>query len=216
MTSTDGRPSAGVAYADTFLAESPVITAARGRAAEVGVTAIAPGTGATLRLLGCLVGARAVVEIGTGTGVSALWLLAGMRSDGVLTSVDTEVEHHRLARQAFTEAEIPPARTRLIAGRALDVLPRLTDAGYDLVFVDADPAEYEAYVEQAMRLLRPGGVLALEHLLWHDRVPDPAQRDDVTTRLRELGKSLRADERLVPVLLPVGDGLFAACIRAPG
>ena len=95
---------------------------------------IGSGGGAALRFLASLLEARAVVEIGTGTGVSGLWLLRGMRPDGVLTTVDIEAEHQRLAKEAFTEAGIPPQRARMITGAALDVLPRLTDGHYDLVF----------------------------------------------------------------------------------
>ena len=132
--------------------------------------------------------ARAVVEIGTGTGVSGLWLLRGMRPDGVLTTVDIEAEHQRLARESFTEAGIPTQRVRTISGAALDVLPRLTDGHYDLVFCDGDKTEYAAYLTEAMRLLRPGGVVAFDNALWHDRVADPAQRDEETVAIRELGR----------------------------
>ena len=154
--------------------------------------------------------ARAVVEIGTGTGVSGLWLLRGMRADGVLTTVDIEAEHQRLARQTFTEAGIATQRVRTIAGAALDVLPRLTDGHYDLVFCDGDKAEYSAYLDEALRLLRPGGVVAFDNALWHDRVADPAQRDEDTVAIRELGRQVAERDDLVPVLLPVGDGLLVA------
>jgi predicted O-methyltransferase YrrM len=157
--------------------------------------------------------ARAVVEVGTGAGVGSLCLLRGMPSDGVLTTIDVEVEHQRAAKAAYAEEGVRPARTRTIAGRALDVLPRLTDAAYDLVFVDADIESYPAYVEQAVRLLRPGGVLAVDGALWHDRVPDPARRDEATTIVRETGRLVRDDERLMPALLPVGDGLLVAVRR---
>ena len=109
-----------------------------------------------------------------------------MRADGVLTSIDLEGEHQRLARQALTEAGVAPNRVRLIAGRALDVMSRLTDGGYDLVFIDGDKAEYGAYFEQALRLLRPGGVVAFDNALWHDRVADPSQRDPDTVAIREV------------------------------
>ena len=142
--------------------------------------------------------------------MSGLWLLRGMRADGVLTTVDIEAEHQRLARETFNEAGIPTQRARTIAGAALDVLPRLTDGHYDIVFVDGDKAEYAACLREAVRLLRPGGVLAFDNALWHDRVADPAVRDDETVAVRELLREIAADDGLVSVLLPVGDGLVLA------
>ncbi|MPZ97067.1 MAG: methyltransferase domain-containing protein [Propionibacteriales bacterium] len=198
------------AYAEEFVAEDDVLAAARARAAEVGVVPVGSGAGAALRFLASVLEARAVVEVGTGTGVSGLWLLRGMRSDGVLTSVDFEAEHQRLAKESFTEAGITPQRVRLIAGSALDVLPRLTDGHYDLVFCDGDKQEYGQYLDEALRLLRPGGVVAFDNALWHDRVADPAQRDGDTVAIREVGKRVAEDETLLPVLLPVGDGLLLA------
>jgi predicted O-methyltransferase YrrM len=197
-------------YAEEFVAEDEVLAAARARAAEVGVVPIGSGGGAALRFLASVLEARAVVEIGTGTGVSGLWLLRGMRADGVLTTVDVETEHQRLARQSFTEAGIPNQRVRTISGAALDVLPRLTDGHYDLVFADGDKAEYAAYLAEAMRLLRPGGVVVFDNALWHDRVADPAQRDEETATIRDLGREIAERDDLVPVLLPVGDGLLVA------
>lgn len=197
-------------YAEQFVAEDEALAAARARADEVGVTPIGPGGGAALRFLASVLDARAVVEVGTGTGVSGLWLLRGMRSDGVLTTVDIETEHQRLARQTFTQAGIPTQRARTISGAALDVLPRLTDGHYDLVFVDGDKREYADYLTEALRLLRPGGVVAFDNALWHDKVADPAQRDEETAVVREVGRTIAAHEGLVPLLLPVGDGLLVA------
>jgi predicted O-methyltransferase YrrM len=192
------------------VAEDDVLISARARAEEVGVVPIGSGAGAALRFLASVLDARAVVEVGTGTGVSGLWLLRGMRSDGVLTTVDIEAEHQRLARQSFSEAGIASNRARTISGAALDVLPRLTDGHYDLVYCDGDKREYADYLTEALRLLRPGGVVAFDNALWHDRVADPAQRDEETVAIRELGRTVAADDSLVPVLLPVGDGLLAA------
>ncbi|MFN8194400.1 MAG: O-methyltransferase [Nocardioidaceae bacterium] len=197
-------------YAEGFVVEDEVLAAARARAEEVGVSPVSPGTGAALRFLASALDARAVVEIGTGTGVSGVWLLRGMRSDGVLTTVDIEAEHQRLAKQSYTEAGVTHQRARTIAGAALEVLPRLTDGHYDLVFCDGDKLEYGAYLREALRLLRPGGVVAFDNALWHDRVADPAQRDDETVSIRDLGVAVRDHEGLVPVLLPVGDGLLVA------
>jgi predicted O-methyltransferase YrrM len=201
---------ASLHHAETFVAEDEILAAARARAEEVGVTPIGSGGGAALRFLASVLDARAVVEVGTGTGVSGLWLLRGMRADGVLTTVDIEAEHQRLARQTFTEAGIPHQRVRTISGSALEVLPRLTDGHYDLVFCDGDKREYAAYLTAALRLLRPGGVVVFDNALWHDRVADPMVRDDETVAIRDLGRAVAEDERLVPVMLPVGDGLLVA------
>lgn len=160
--------------------------------------------------MAALVEARTAVEIGTGTGVSGVWLLRGMTADGVLTSVDIETEHSRLARQTFNDAGFPIQRTRLITGRALDVLPRLADASYDLVLCDGDKREYSSDLEEAIRLLRPGGIVIFDNALWGDKVADPSQRDPITVAIRELVKAVRDDERLIAALLPVGDGLLAA------
>lgn len=167
-----------------------------------------------LRFLAAAVNARAVVEIGTGAGVSGLWLLRGMTGDGVLTTIDVEAEHQRVARQTFNEAGIAANRTRVITGRALDVLPRLTDGAYDLVFCDGAKSEYADYLQAALRLLRPGGVVAFDNALWHGRVADPSARDNDTVTIRELLRTIRDDERLIQTLLPVGDGLLAAVVRA--
>lgn len=179
----------------------------------MGVVPVGVGVGMTLRFVAAALRAHKVVEIGTGTGVSGLWLLRGMAPDGVLTTIDREGEHQRLAREAFTEEGIPHTRLRLITGRALEVLPRLVDGEYDLVHCDGDKQEYTEYFEHALRLLRSGGVVAFDNALWHDKVADPAQRDAQTVAIRELGRTIRADDRVVPVLLPVGDGLLAAVKR---
>ena len=187
-----------------------MLAAARARADEVGVTPIAPGGGATLRFLAATLDARAVVEIGTGTGVSGIWMLRGMRADGVLTTVDIEAEHQRLARESYTEAGFAHQRIRTIHGAALEVLPRLTDGHYDLIFCDGDKREYAAYLREALRLLRPGGIVAFDNALWHDRVADPSRRDEETVSIREVGRAVLDHEGLVPLLLPVGDGLLIA------
>ncbi len=192
------------------MVEDEILTHARDRSNEVGVTPVGSGAGAALRFLAAVLNAKAVVEVGTGTGVSGLWLLRGMAPDGILTSVDTEAEHQRLAKQTFAEAGIAANRTRLIAGAALEVLPRMTDAHYDIVFCDGDKQEYSAYLTQALRLLRPGGVAVFDNALWHDKVADPSQRDPDTVSIRELGRLVAERDDLVPLMLPMGDGLLMA------
>lgn len=211
IISTD--KSASWAYCEDFLTLDDVVLGATDRAAQLGCPPVSPGTGAVLRTAAAMLRATAVVEIGTGAGVSGLWLLRGMAADGVLTTIDTEAEHQRAARTAFAEDGVRPTRVRAITGRALDVLPRLTDGAYDLVLADGDPLELPQHVEQAVRLLRPGGVLAVAHALHHDRLPDPARRDEVTTTVREVVRAVRDDERLAPAMLPTGDGLLLAARR---
>ena len=204
---------ASVAYAESFVVEDDVVVGARDRARELGCVPVGAAGGAMLRVLAAATGARSVVEVGTGAGVSGLYLLGGMAADGVLTTIDVEGENQRAAKEAYTDAGIAPGRYRLINGSAGEVLPRLRDGAYDLVFVDADKAAYAAYYEQALRLLRVGGVVAFDNALWHDRVADPAQRDPDTNVLRDLGRTIRDDDRLVSVLLAAGDGLLVGAKR---
>lgn len=203
-------PGAGSDPVDGYLAEDDVLLAARQRAARLGTSPIRAAGGATLCFLAATIGARAVVEIGTGTGVSGLWLLRGMAADGVLTSIDVDPENQRAARSAFLAAGYGPSRLRLINGMGLEVLPRLTDAAYDLVFVDAQPVEYPRHVDEAVRLLRPGGLVVLDDVLRGGRMGHAEATDPATVAVREAARQVRDDERLVPVLLPVGDGLLCA------
>lgn len=201
------------AHAEAFVPTDDTLLRAADRADQLGADTVSAGTGALLATLAAATRAAAVVEIGTGAGVAGLWLLRGMRADGVLTTIDTEAEHQRAAREAFTEAGVRPTRIRTITGRPLEVLPRLADAAYDLVVASGDPLDLTEHVEQALRILRPGGVLAVVHALGGDRVPDPARRDEVTTALREVARRLRDDDRVVPALVPSGDGVLVAAKR---
>lgn len=198
------------AWAAAWQPEDAPLLSARQRAAEVGVPAVDPVTGATLRMLAALVGVRHAVELGTGTGVATLWLLKGLLPDGVLTSIDPEPEHQRLAKLALREAGVPSGRVRLIAGRALDVLPRLSDGAYDLILCDAAPAESVDYLPAALRLLRTGGLVLFAGALAGGRVADPSAREPETVAARELARVVREESRLVPALLPLGAGLLAA------
>ncbi len=211
---TAATKDATVAYAEGWLPEDAPLLGARARAGEVGLLPVSPLAGATLRLLAAVTDARgAIAELGTGTAVSTLWLLRGMSPDGVLTTVDTEGEHHRLARAALAEAEVPAARTRLITGRAQEVLPRLAEGAYDLVHVDVPLEQALDLLAEAVRVLRPGGVLAISRAMAGGRVADGAARDADAVAARGLGRVLRDDERLTPLLLPVGEGLLVV-VRA--
>jgi predicted O-methyltransferase YrrM len=200
------------ARSEHFTADDEVLAAARERATEHGIVPIGPGACAALTFLASATRARSVVEIGSGAGLGTVSLLRGMPREGLLTSIDCEVGHQGLARQACVEAGFTAGRVRMITGRALDVLPRLSDAGYDLVLVDALTVEYPRYLEEAVRLLRPGGVVALDNVLWTGRVSDAARREAISSALRETVRAVRSDERLAPMLLPVSDGLLCASL----
>jgi predicted O-methyltransferase YrrM len=198
------------AHAEGSISEDAVLAAARERATEIGAAAVTPAVGALLSLLAKLSGGKAVAEVGTGAGVSGLWLLSGMSDDGVLTTIDVEPEYQRLAKEAFTEAGIAPSRTRLIGGRAQEVLTRLADESYDLVFIDADPIDQPDYVVEGVRLLRSGGVVVVHRAALGGRAGDPAARDAEVTAVREAARLIAEDERLTPALVPLGDGVLAA------
>ncbi len=198
-------------YTAEYLPEDEPLLAARASAADLGGTEpVLPAVGAALRFLACAVGAKTAVEIGTGCGSSGIWLLRGMRPGSTLTSVDTEPEYHRMARKAFAQAGFAQNQCRLILGHAHDVLPRLSDGTYDMVFCDADPRDYPDYLSAALRLLRSGGIVAFNNALLAATSAD-AEDDDLAF---DLASQVRADERLVPVLMPLGDGLLAAVKRS--
>ncbi|MBV9091262.1 MAG: O-methyltransferase [Mycobacteriaceae bacterium] len=199
-----------VAHAEGSISEDQIVAAARERAIDAGAGAVSPAAGALLSLLARLSGGKTVAEVGTGAGVSGLWLLAGMREDGVLTTIDVEPEHQLLAKQAFAEAGIAPSRTRLISGRAQEVLPRLADESYDLVFVDADPVDQPEFVVQGIRLLRAGGAIVVHRAALGGRAADPAASDAEVAAVREAARLIAQDDRLTPVLVPLGDGILAA------
>ncbi|MFD6247673.1 O-methyltransferase [Streptomyces roseolus] len=201
------------ALAEAFVAEDEALRWARERAREAGLPSVSPGTGAALRLLAASADAKAVAEIGTGTGVSGIYLLLGMRPDGTLTTVDVQPEHQQFAKTAFRAAGFAGNRARFIPGRALDVLPRLADGGYDLVFCDGDRSEYPDYLAESLRLLRPGGLVCFEGVFADGRTVDSGAQPAEVQRVRELLRTVRESSQLLPTLLPVGDGLLCAVRR---
>ncbi|WP_028279085.1 class I SAM-dependent methyltransferase [Arthrobacter sp. H5] len=200
-------------YSEGLPTEDDVLLRARDRSQELGVTPVSTGVAAALTVLAAGSKAQTVVEVGSGAGVSGVCLLRGLSPNSVLTTIDSDVDHLRAAREAFVEAGIPGNRTRTISGRASDVLPRLTDSAYDIVFIDADKQGLPGYSEQALRLLKPGGMLIINDALDQDRVADPAMRETSTNILRQVGKAIRADEQLLSSLIPVGNGLLLAVKR---
>jgi predicted O-methyltransferase YrrM len=194
-------------YAEDFVVEPDAIAAARAQSLEHGVEPVSPSQGAQLAVLAAATNAKAIVEIGTGLGVSGLWMFTGA-PEATLTSIELEIDFQQSAKRAFADFGIPANRTRLIAGRALDVLPRMNESTYDLVLVDADPGSIIEYVEHALRLVRVGGTVVVPHALWHGRVADPAQRDDTVADFRMLLDEIARSTAVLSALSLAGDGLL--------
>jgi predicted O-methyltransferase YrrM len=198
-------------YAESFISEDEVKKSARARGEEIGVTDTTSGTGAYLKHLAHSLSAQSVVEIGTGSGVGALWVLEGMLASGTLTSIDDEMEHSNIAKIALQDAEITPARFRLITNPVMDVMTKLADRAYDLVIFRHNPEDLPFAITEAYRILRSGGVFVIDNFFGGSKVSDPAQRDPKTVALRESGKSLKSEsENWVVSLIPIGDGLLLA------
>ena len=199
--------AAGWAFADAFVPEDESIGAAREAAQQFGIEPVSPAIGAALALAASANPSGAMIEVGTGTGVSGLWLLRGA-PEAQLTTIDADLDHHQVARTMFQAAGHPPRRTRLITGRASDVLPRMNEQAYDLVFLDADWQSVQEYFDAALTLVRPGGSVLVAHVLQQGRVPNPAKRDRATVAYRELLKSVRERPAVLAGLSIVGDGLL--------
>jgi len=194
-------------FVEQYHQESEILDRTRRLSLELGVQPVSTAVAAELGLLSLLTKARHICEIGTGVGVSGLALLA-TNPEAHLTTIDIESEHLRAAREQFTEAGIASSRLRVISGDALTVLPRLNVSSYDLVLVDADPLNMLEYVEHALRMLRPGGLVLVPRALWNGSVSDPAARDAITEDFRTLLNEMASSDAVHAVLNPSGDGLL--------
>jgi predicted O-methyltransferase YrrM len=196
-------------FAEDFVTENEPIRDARARAEEMGIECVTASVGAHLAFLVSSLQAKAIVEVGTGAGVSGLHLLSGSPT-AVLATIDNEQENQAAAKLAFADAGIAANRTRVIVGKAVDVMSNMADAAYDLVFLDADRDSLEDQLREASRMLRPGGVVAIAHALWRDRVPDPAMRDDATNTYRDVLRFFDNNNDFITSLIASGDGLLLA------
>lgn len=196
-------------YVEEAHCEDPISQEMRHRAREYGIRPLSVASCSLLTLLVSISRAQTIVEVGTGTGVSGLALLRG--NPGLsLTTIDIETEAQALAREAFGKAGFRAGLTRLINGRSADILPRLASSAYDVALIDSDPLEAQGDVEEAARVLRPGGLLVLAGALQGTAVADPTCRDERVAAMRQLVKNLMEDTRFSASLLPVGDGLLLA------
>lgn len=194
-------------YTEEFIDERPDITRLRQHSIELGIDPVSSATGAQLAFVAAAAAPDSIVEIGTGLGVSGLWLMSGAPTAS-FTSIDSEADYQQVAKAALTEAGVAPNRIRLITGAAHQVLPRMNDDSYDLVFIDADPESVIEYVEHGIRLARVGGTVLIAHALWRGKVADPAQRDEPVGAFRSLLGMLGESSAVTAALSPVGDGLL--------
>ncbi len=180
---------------------------------------ISPEQGQLMALLVRLMGARRVLEVGTFTGYSALVMALALPRDGRIVACDVSQEWTSVARRYWKRAGVED-RIDLRLGPALETLARLEEEGgagtFDFAFLDADKENLDAYYEAALRLLRPGGLVAVDNALWSGRVADPTVTDVGTEAIRALNAKIHADPRVLPTLLPVGDGLMLALILGGG
>jgi predicted O-methyltransferase YrrM len=197
------------AFSESFAREDIFMQQARTNGLEVAAVDPSPAVGGFLKFLVHQIQAKSIVEIGTGSGVSGLWIFQGMAKDAVFTSIDTERELTGNARKIFDEAGIASQRYRLITGNIIDVVHKLADSNYDLLVVRLSNDLFDV-VQESYRLLKPNGTLVLDEVLSGGRVADPTQRDFETISRRDVVRAMKDDARWNSTLLPVGNGLLVS------
>jgi caffeoyl-CoA O-methyltransferase len=177
---------------------------------------ISPDQGQFMALLVRLIGARNCLEIGTFTGYSSLAVALALPPEGRVVCCDVSADYTAVARRAWASAGVAD-KIELHLAPARETLDKLRAAGrrgaFDFAFIDADKANYDAYYEASLELVRPGGLIAIDNVLWSGAVADGKRQDADTTALRALNLKLRDDRRIDLSMLPIGDGLTLARIR---
>jgi predicted O-methyltransferase YrrM len=193
---------------DVSLREAPLLQRLRAetRAMPTAQWQIAPEQGQFMALLVRLMGARRILEVGTFTGYSALCMAAELPEDGQMICCDLPGDYNAVARRYWQEAGLAE-RIELRLAPALETLPGLDAGSFDLVFIDADKSNYPAYLEEALRLVRQGGLILFDNVLWSGRVLEAEPDSDDTRAIQALNRALKIDERVDLSLLPLGDGL---------
>jgi caffeoyl-CoA O-methyltransferase len=175
---------------------------------------ISPEQGQFLHLLALVAGARRVVEIGVFMGYSSTWVALALPAEGTLIACDINEEFTARARRTWREAGVEE-KIDLRLAPALETLDKLLASGqagtFDLVFIDADKGNYANYYERALGLVRPGGLIAADNVLWHGQVTDPESGDPDVEYIREFNRKLHADPRVALSLATMGDGMALAC-----
>jgi len=198
----------------TSLRDSPVLARLREETSVMpnAEMQISPDQGQFMSLLVKLIGARKIVEVGCFTGYSSTVMAQALPDDGRLITCDISEEFTAVAQRYWREAGVA-GKIELRLGAATKTLTELSvkEAGtFDLAFIDADKTSYAAYVDACLQLLRPGGLMLIDNVLWQGRVADADKKDETTVAIRKLNTALRDDERVDLSLLSIGDGLTLA------
>lgn len=193
------------------LRDHPLLAALREETARMaeGRMQITPEQGQFLGLLLELTGAERVLEIGTFTGYSAMAMALALPEGGRVVACDVSAEWTGIGARYWREAGVGH-KIDLRLAPALETLATLQAGSFDLAFIDADKTNYDSYYEACLRLVRPGGLVAIDNVLWSGKVADATQQDAETVALRRLNQKIQGDERVTQVLLPIGDGLTLA------
>jgi predicted O-methyltransferase YrrM len=197
------------AFAENYAHEDYFMQLARKNGEEVGVIDPTPAVGNFLKFATELTGAKSVVEIGTNSGVGSLWVLQALANDGVLTTIDAEREHSKIARTVFEEADIPATMYRIITGNLIDVVGKLADNSYELI-ITRDAMDLFEIVQESFRLLKSGGLLIIDQALSGGKVADSTQRDPESIARRDAIKVIQEDSRWSSSVIPIGAGVLVA------
>ena len=197
------------AFAESFPHEDFFMQQARKNGAEIGAPDPTIGVGGLINFVAGLISAKSIVEIGTGSGVSGLWIFNGAPKDATFTSIDSEREHSASAKEILEEAGVSAQRFRLITGNIVEVVGKLADSNYDLMIVRS-PIDMVDVVQESYRLLKPNGVLIIDNALDGGKVADPTQRDFETIARRDSIKAIKEDSRWSSSLIPIGGGALLA------
>lgn len=185
---------------------------------EAAVMRSAPEQGQFMAMLLRLMGAKRAIEVGTYTGYATLWLALALPDDGQIVTCEIDQRWSFIAHRFWEEAGVQ-GKVRLHLGPALKTLDELLAEGqageFDFAFIDADKVNYSHYFERCLQLVRTGGLIAVDNVLWGGSVVDPAKRDAATRAIRDFNAALASDARVDIAMLPVADGLTLARKRAP-
>ncbi len=197
------------AFAESYAHEDYFMQLARKNGEEVGVIDPTAAVGNLLKFVTEVIGAKSVVEIGTNSGVGSLWVLQALANDGVLTTIDAEREHSKIAKTVFEEADIPATKYRIITGNLIDVVGKLADNSYELI-ITRDAMDLFEIVQESFRLLKSGGLLIIDQALSGGKVADSTQRDPESIARRDAIKVIKEDARWSSSVIPIGAGILLA------